>query len=46
LQASSQLKAEGNTLHSAGKYSQAAEKYKRGKDNLEVGGPGRSAAVP
>ncbi|GFH08030.1 TPR_REGION domain-containing protein [Haematococcus lacustris] len=33
-QASQQLKAEGNALHSAGKFKEAVEKYERAKSNV------------
>ena len=36
LQASQQLKNEGNSLHSSGQYAQAVEKYERAKSNVEV----------
>ncbi|GAX77330.1 hypothetical protein CEUSTIGMA_g4776.t1 [Chlamydomonas eustigma] len=35
LNASKQLKAEGNALHNSGKYKAAAEKYERAKENVK-----------
>ena len=35
LSASKQLKNDGNTLHSAGKYAEAVEKYEKAKSNVE-----------
>lgn len=34
MQASNQLKAEGNALHSAAKYGEAIDKYERAKANV------------
>jgi hypothetical protein len=35
VQASNQLKTEGNQLHSRGAYKEAVEKYERAKSNVE-----------
>ncbi|KAG2428587.1 hypothetical protein HYH02_014289 [Chlamydomonas schloesseri] len=43
LNASNQLKAEGNQLHGRGAFSEAAEKYERAKTNV-VGMAGKEAA--